>query len=103
MAFYACGGPNELQTGPYGLREPGGDALGHTVELLILPGVGFDRQGNRLGYGGGYYDRFLRQNPGFAQTRVGLCHDCQIIDNLPHDCHDIPVQGICAESGLKWF
>lgn len=103
MAFYPCANAEELEKGLFGLLEPPmGQAASH-VELMILPGVAFDRAGNRLGFGGGYYDRFLQLNPDFATLRAGLCHDYQIVNSLPHGQQDIPVQCLCGESGLIWF
>lgn len=103
MEFYACASLGELQGGPYGLREPGGSRLAANADLLIMPGLAFDLEGNRLGYGCGYYDRFLQSHADFAPLRIGLCHDCQILNHVPHDPHDAPVQGLCAESGLQWL
>lgn len=56
--------------------------------LVLLPGLAFDREGNRLGYGGGYYDRFLQREPG--HPTVALCYDFQLVDRLETDEHDIP-------------
>lgn len=103
MDFFACAGWQELRDGPYGLREPASEIIMTTVDLLILPGLAFDSAGNRLGHGGGYYDRFLAANSAFAQCRIGLCHDYQLIDQLPHDIHDIKVHVICTEKGLQWL
>ncbi len=74
------------------LRIPDANAL------AIVPGLAFDAQGFRLGYGGGFYDAFLESFPG---TSIGLCYDCQRVQSLEalgaRDPHDLPVdQVICA-------
>lgn len=103
MEFMACAGLRELRPGPFGLLEPAGGAAARSVDLLVLPGLAFDRKGWRLGYGGGYYDRFLARRKGFAPLLAGLCQDCQILDSLPHAAFDMPVNGLCTESGLLWI
>lgn len=84
--------PEQLSQGAFGILEPcgnGRDHLAHEVDLIVVPGVAFDLTGHRIGYGKGFYDRFLR-HPGQRGTLVGLCHDFQLIDgNLPADRHDI--------------
>jgi len=103
--FHAYGGdPGTLERGAYGIAEPAADwptvAPGE-IDLVVVPGVAFDRQGNRLGYGGGYYDRTLVQiraaNPGAAL--VGLAYGFQIVPALPRDPHDVPVDAVATEGG----
>lgn len=85
-----------LETGPYGIQQPK-ESPGTApvdvsdIDLVIVPGVAFDRQNNRLGRGQGYYDRFLKKMP--ARTPlIGLAFDFQIVDHLPHrQGQDIPV------------
>lgn len=57
--------------------------------LVLMPGVAFDRNGNRMGYGGGFYDRFLAQEP--EHPTVALCYAFQMVDKIPTDDYDIPV------------
>ena len=57
--------------------------------LVLMPGLAFDPQGHRIGYGGGFYDKFLEQEPG--HPTVALCYDFQLFDHLDVDSHDIPV------------
>ena len=86
---------SDLEKGPYGIKQPRTDNV-HTLnttdfDLVIVPGVAFDRQNNRLGRGGGYYDRFLGKLPSSIPT-VGLAFDFQIVNSLPpKEEHDIPV------------
>lgn len=57
--------------------------------LVLMPGVAFDRNGNRMGYGGGFYDKFLSQEP--EHPTVALCYEFQMVDKIPTDDYDIPV------------
>ena len=66
--------------------------------LVIVPGAVFDLQGYRLGYGGGYYDRFMAREPGH-ETR-GLAYDFQVVPRLPVEEYDLPVGKILTTSGL---
>ena len=113
MDFVACSGPEQLRPGPLGLLEPhdslpgfgpeaaGGSGAGaHPLapDLALLPGVAFDLTGGRLGYGGGYYDRFLEK--GFACPRVGLCFEFQLVESLPLAPWDQRVNYICTEERM---
>jgi len=69
----------------------------NTVDLIIIPGVAFDRRGLRLGFGGGMYDRFLAECP--APYRLALAYSIQIIDETPRSNHDESVHGILTEEG----
>ena len=67
------------------------------IDLLIVPGVVFSKRGYRIGFGGGYYDRFLANYFGITRS---LAFDCQIAESIPVETHDLPVQGIYTESGF---
>jgi 5-formyltetrahydrofolate cyclo-ligase len=92
-------GFDELETGHYGIREPKEGLLrpieGGDIEVIIVPAVAFDRRGYRIGYGGGYYDRFLPQASQAA--KIGVAFACQIIEKIPVDGHDLPVDVIVTE------
>ncbi|SDY54106.1 5-formyltetrahydrofolate cyclo-ligase [Evansella caseinilytica] len=99
LLFYELTNFNELEKSYYGLLEP---RLGATeqihpgeIALLLVPGVVFDRQGFRIGYGGGYYDRFLAAHENL--TTCSLCYDVQFVDHLPSETHDVPVRMIITE------
>jgi len=86
---------SDLETGPYGIQQPKMDQAQTLSEdhldMVVVPGVAFDKQNNRLGRGGGYYDRFLESLPPSAVT-VGLAFDFQMVDSLPsQEKHDVPV------------
>ena len=66
------------------------------IDCIIVPGAAFDRSGNRLGLGGGYYDRFLKRVP--QAKRIALAFDYQLIDNIPIESHDAKVDVIITES-----
>ena len=82
---------SRIQPGPGGVPEPIADtpvACDKTA-LVILPGLAFDEAGNRIGYGGGYYDRFLSREP--DHPTVALCYDFQVLPfRLEKEPHDIP-------------
>ena len=76
-----------LEKNSFGLHEPL-ETKEQTPDLIIVPAVAFDLKGNRLGFGGGFYDRYLE---GKKISTIGLCYGFQIVENLPKEEHDIPV------------
>jgi 5-formyltetrahydrofolate cyclo-ligase len=87
----------ELTKGAYGILEPKSDFARPVplkmINLVIVPGIAFDKKGNRLGRGTGYYDRFLSKIPKDTPT-IGLCFDFQIVDSMPIFPHDIQVKDL---------
>ena len=89
--------------GPMGLREPDPDRsepidLGE-VDVMLVPALAFDRSGIRLGYGAGYYDRALAELRRHGRaTVIGLAYDEQVVDELPREAHDQPVDLIVTET-----
>ncbi len=82
-------GEASMQKGAFGIMEPQGSAISNykEIDLVIVPGVAFTKEGNRMGRGGGYYDRLL---PLLTNaTKVGVCYQCQILDHVPIEVHDI--------------
>ena len=78
-----------LVAAPFGLREPTGVSVDPTtIDLVIVPGLAFTSSGHRLGYGGGNYDRFLPQT---RAATVGVCFSEQLVDAVPLEPHDLPV------------
>lgn len=99
------GDPTTLAKGAYAIPEPRPEwptVAPGDVDLVVVPGVAFDPQGNRLGYGGGYYDRFLPElkaaNPG--AVLLGLAFGFQVVGALPRDPHDVPLDGVATDRGL---
>jgi 5-formyltetrahydrofolate cyclo-ligase len=91
-----------LAPGRYGLLEPVGPRLGATavgtVDIVVVPALGVDRRGVRLGRGGGYYDRALRHARPDAVI-VALVFDDEFVDELPAEPHDRPVTAVVTPSG----
>ena len=86
----------DLEKSSYGIYEPREyqkNARADEIDLVIVPGVGFDQKNVRLGRGRGYYDKFLKSLPRNTIS-IGLAFDFQLIENLPQDSHDIPVSKI---------
>lgn len=91
MRFILVSDLSRIQYSPFGAPEPVDDTpkARDGSALVIVPGLVFDRQGYRIGYGGGYYDRFLALEPG--HSTIALCYDFQLQDALEPESHDIPV------------
>jgi 5-formyltetrahydrofolate cyclo-ligase len=92
----------ELTEGPYGIKQPKKtnqrSILTDDLDLVVVPGVAFDRHNNRLGRGQGYYDRFLKLLPPTTPT-IGLAFDFQVFDRLPGlQPHDIPVSLVLTDT-----
>lgn len=85
----------------HGVPEPVGASVIEpaALDVVLVPGVAFDRQGGRIGRGKGFYDRFLAR-AGRGTFRLALCFSAQIVDRVPRDDHDEPVDAIASESGL---
>jgi 5-formyltetrahydrofolate cyclo-ligase len=82
--------------GKYGILENAiSDSIVEEMDLLIIPGIAFDLQGNRIGYGKGYYDRFLSSRK--ATYNIGLAFENQIIKKIPNTEYDIPVDLLFTE------
>lgn len=66
------------------------------IDLVVVPGLVFDRQGYRIGWGRGYYDAFLAADEAHAE-RVGLAYEFQLVDVVEHDGHDVPMHSVVTE------
>ncbi|MDO5845385.1 MAG: 5-formyltetrahydrofolate cyclo-ligase [Methanocorpusculum sp.] len=91
----------QLEPGTFQVPEPlsaeiPADAA--DVEAVLLPLVGFDRTGNRIGYGAGYYDRFLEQHP--EPVRIGMAYACQEVACVPAEPFDIKMHYVVTEDGI---
>jgi len=84
--------------GAFHIMEPIGDGPVADDEraLILMPGLAFDPQGHRVGYGGGYYDRFLEKEP--DHPLVALCYDFQLYDRLEVEAHDVPVDVVITDA-----
>ena len=109
MKFYRVNETTEMEISPYGIREP---KLESTVEygpeksdkiLVLMPGAVFDEEGNRIGYGGGYYDKYLHWLSSMIPTeniyKVAVAYVCQLVENgvMESEPHDVKVDCIVTE------
>ena len=92
----------DLMAGRHGLREPAGrQEIGpEQIDLVIIPAVGFDRRGHRMGRGGGFYDRFLAR-PRLRAKTVGITFNQQVLDEIPVLSHDQRVQMVVTDVGVQ--
>jgi len=94
--------PEDLIPGAFGIPEPKASCPAvapEELDMVLVPGVAFDREGFRLGYGGGYYDRFLLQIRESAAT-VGLAYRFQVVDTVYPEKHDRRVRFVVTENGV---
>lgn len=99
LEFAACA-PEELSPGALRTREPPASAAAvalDEIDLVLVPGVGFDPEGRRLGRGRGHYDATLAALPASA-SRVGLAFELQIVPRLPHEAHDELLDAVVTDS-----
>jgi 5-formyltetrahydrofolate cyclo-ligase len=96
--------PNhELILGKFNTRVPKPEYFRpvppEVIDVIVIPAVAYDQQGGRLGYGGGYYDRYLQQ-VGPATTLIGINFACQVVETLPTLPHDMAVHYVISERGI---
>lgn len=97
----------ELEPGAWGILEPSAliaklTAL-HTIDIIIIPGLAYNREGSRLGYGSGIYDRFISRYDALGLSRplmLGVCFDIQLHDSIPTEQHDLRVDRIITEEAV---
>lgn len=103
MEFYYVNSEEDLTNGTFGIKEPRSNcekASCDNLSVCLVPGISFDLTGTRLGYGKGYYDRFLK---GFCGISVGISyHDCTV-DRLPKSVHDIKVNYLITDKSIYNF
>ena len=91
---------DDLAKGKYGILESRkGEELGdlRQLDVVIVPGIAFDMSGNRIGFGIGYYDRLLKKT---SAVKIALAHDFQVVDKIPAEAHDVPVDVIITEKRI---
>ncbi|QYK47361.1 MAG: 5-formyltetrahydrofolate cyclo-ligase [Phycisphaeraceae bacterium] len=99
--------PVDLVVGRFGVSEPAATCAKPTKppEVVIAPGLAFDREGGRLGRGAGFYDRFVaslrREHPGQSRI-IGVCFGIQVVDRVPREATDEPMDEIWTEGGRIW-
>lgn len=101
MAFYQLKSLEDTMAGMYGIREPLLTARPYEEKegaVCLVPGLSFDAEGYRLGYGKGYYDRFLSKSGAIS---VGICYNQCKVCRLPRDAYDRTVRYLCTETSLE--
>jgi 5-formyltetrahydrofolate cyclo-ligase len=95
---------DNISEGELGLREPaeGVPFALEQIDLVIVPGLGFDREGNRVGRGRGFYDRFLAHE-GWRGVSCGLALEDQVVDHVPMHEHDVPVDMLVTDAAVRVF
>lgn len=91
-------GETDLIQGAYGMSQPAGGAEPVVPDVLFVPLIGFTASGERLGQGGGHYDRWLAEHPG--RIAIGLAWDAQLCDKLPTQPHDIAMDAVVTPTRI---
>lgn len=104
LDFVAVAHSESVTIGQFGIREPVFDPAyvipPDEFDLVLVPGAAFTRDGQRLGRGGGFYDRLLA-TPGFRARKMGICFDRQLVCAVPLEPHDQRVDCVATESGIQ--
>lgn len=102
MEFYRINSIDDTKIGLFGVREPDTNICklveSFDKSILIVPGLAFDKKGYRLGYGKGYYDRFLEK---YTSNSIGLCYNALVVDKIPNDDYDRKVNFLITEDNFK--
>ena len=99
LAFYELSSGKYLVKGRFGIMEPLPYGPVDRMDLLVVPGVAFDKKGYRLGYGKGYYDKFLAKK---KVTSIGLGYSFQLLESLPRGKYDKRLDAIATEDGVHY-
>lgn len=103
MAFYIINDMNDCTEGAYGIPEPSGKCseadLAEGNIICLVPGLAFDRKGGRLGYGGGYYDRFLSSHPNIKT--FGYCMEMFVTEEVPMEDTDVKLRGLITDKTVE--
>ncbi|WP_214777575.1 5-formyltetrahydrofolate cyclo-ligase [Exiguobacterium sp. s22] len=94
ITFHVINSFDDLEVGVMNILEPTTSPTTQTIDLCLVPGRVFDRSGFRVGWGGGYYDRFLETYEGVT---LSLAYSAQLVTHVPTEPHDLPVQWIVTE------
>jgi len=91
-------GAEEMQVSAFGVSEPMGAAVApEEIDLVLCPGLAFDARGGRLGYGKGFYDRYLEKVHAFW---AGICYTECIVENVPAEAHDAAMKAVITQDGV---
>ncbi len=84
----------------FGIYEPTGKSLKNVkLDFIVVPGIVFDKKCFRIGFGGGYYDKFLRKN---SCVKCGVCYEFQIVDHIPVEAHDVKLDILVSEKRILY-
>lgn len=94
---------DDLEPGPFGIKTPGSNC--HEIDpsdldLVLVPGLAFDHGGHRVGFGGGYYDRFLKSTSPDTIT-LGVAYGFQLVEGIPASRHDVALDYVVTEDGVR--
>ena len=89
----------DLTLSEFGIREPVGQAYTGKIDVAITPLLAVDGEGNRLGYGGGYYDRYFKNKP--QVERMGYCYECQLVKSVPTETGDERLDMVVTEKRIE--
>lgn len=110
MYLLPCADVTALVPNHFGIPEPTPETcplspeLDDAPQVIIVPGIVFDRKGHRIGGGAGYYDRFLARPSMKGALRIGFCYSFQVVNEpLPTDDWDIPMHALATEEGVTWL
>ncbi len=100
LKLYKVDNPSCLSPGAFGILEPveGKEVSPEQLDFIAVPGIAFDLRGYRLGFGKGYYDRFLKRT---KATKVGVAYSFQVLERIPHDVWDVPIDIILTEKFVR--
>ena len=98
IAFYELQLTNTLVKGRFGIMEPPPYEPMDKIDMLVVPG--FDKKGNRVGYGKGFYDRLLANKQ--TKFSIGLAYSFQLVENLPYDLYDKRLDAIASEDAIHY-
>lgn len=100
MEFCRINSMDDLEKGAYGIMEPKitCEMDDEYAGVMIMPGLAFDKMHHRIGYGGGFYDRYLNEHPDFV--KIAMCYDFQVFEEIESEEFDIPVDLVISESEI---
>jgi 5-formyltetrahydrofolate cyclo-ligase len=105
MVFRRWEPETELVPGSFGTLGPGPDVPEVDPDIMLVPLAAFDKHGQRIGYGGGYYDRAIERlhQKGLNPRLIGIAFECQEVASVPAEPHDIRLHAVLTESGYRAF
>ncbi|MGL5956588.1 MAG: 5-formyltetrahydrofolate cyclo-ligase [Brevinema sp.] len=99
MVFCSFSSLKDLKKGTFDIMEPSTEPYQKNIDIIFVPGVAFGCDGSRLGYGMGYYDRFLST---VSSKKIGVCYFQELQDSLPTEDHDIMMDAIITDQGIHY-